>query len=238
MLMGLVLDSAIGGYPMGQAYSPATRTVSFATYLSAINAWGVPLPTLGRLLRSERFGDALADVLAGLRATYDADGGNEFQRAWRFYMRPRARFHLGSRAWPIAFGSWPVLPVLDRKLLETAAGIPPASLGDRRAEAELVSSWFPALAALPLDRNSLDFSPLRPRLRYQLRRAVVATLRNIPGVAAFQRARPEARRYVRLMDVNGPLWRAVRREAEPCRPLAAEFFRADVLAEALPGPDV
>src|SRR5262245_50388782 len=133
MLMGLVLDSAIGGYPMGQAYSPATRTVSFATYLSAINAWGVPLPTLGRLLRSERFGDALADVLAGLHATYDADGGNEFQRAWRFYMRHRARFHLGSRAWPIAFGSWPVLPVLDRKLLETAAGIPPASLGDRRA---------------------------------------------------------------------------------------------------------
>ena len=34
------------------------------------------------------------------------------------------------------------------------------------------------------------------------------------------------------------MWRAVRREAEPCRPLAAEFFRPDVLAEALPGPDV
>ncbi|HWC02701.1 MAG TPA: asparagine synthase-related protein [Methylomirabilota bacterium] len=238
VVTGLVLDSALGGYPIDQAYSPATRTVSFETYFDVINAWGVSLPTLGRLLRPERFGEALADVLAGVRADYDGEGGNEALKVWRYHMRHRPRFHVGSRAWPIAFSSWPVLPILDRRLLETVAGIPAASLAGRRAETELVATRFPALAALPLDRNSFDFSPLRPRLRTQLRRAVVDALGRVPGVPAFTRARPEPRRYVRLMDVNGPMWRELRREAERCRELATELFRPDVLAEALPGPDV
>ena len=133
-----------------------------------------------------------ADVLAGRRVAYDAEGGNEAQKVWRFHLRNWPRLFVGSRAWPIAFSSWPVLPILDRQLLETAAGIPAASLGDRRAEAELVASRFPALAALRLDRNSFDFSPLRPRLRYQLRRAVVDTLGRVPGAHVCARARRRA----------------------------------------------
>ena len=52
------------------------------------------------------------------------------------------------------------------------------------------------------------------------------------------RACVERRRYVRLYDLNGPGWRAIRRDAEPYRRRLAGLFVPEVLNECLPPPDV
>jgi len=43
---------------------------------------------------------------------------------------------------------------------------------------------------------------------------------------------------VRLYDLNGPGWRAVRRQAEPYRERLAGLVVPEVLGELLPPPDV
>ncbi len=48
----------------------------------------------------------------------------------------------------------------------------------------------------------------------------------------------ERRYYYRVCDINGPGWRAIRRQAEPHRERVLEVFNKEVLDTILPPPDV
>jgi asparagine synthase (glutamine-hydrolysing) len=109
--------------------------------------------------------------------------------------------------------------------------MPASSLAERRGQDAVLCEHFPHLAELPLDRNSHVATPLRPRLRYLIARAIRSrTARRAP--------QPERRRYYRLWNINGPGWMAVRREAEKYRSLTYDWFDRDALAAILPPPEV
>jgi asparagine synthase (glutamine-hydrolysing) len=230
---GLGLDWVLGGH------APTHRQLAFDSFFRYQNAWGLEPHRLERLVRSDVFGDLVPSTMKRIEDTYTAYADSEPARSWNFSLRHRQRFHIGSEAWRLSFAAWPILPAADKTLLELGAALPPATMADRRAQYELLCTRFPHLAALPLDRNSYDVTPLRPRLRWllanQLRRPLRRLKRTFLGTVQQGR---ERRRYYRIFDINGPGWVAVRREAEKCRDLAHGFFERDALAELLPPPDV
>ncbi len=239
VVMGHMIDAVIGTRYINWAYSPLSNTMSFETFFANANRWGIEPNVLKRLLRKEVFGDLVDETIEHIKAVYESYSELESQRAWCFNLYNRQRFHVGGSAWVLSFGAWPVVPALDHKLLECAGGMPAATIAERRAQIELVCRRFPKLAALPLDRNSYDSEPLRPRLRYQLMRylynhmVALQRLGNSSGNGKIER-----RYYFRVYDFNSPGWVAVRRQAEPYRERLFDLFNKDALNELLPGPDV
>jgi asparagine synthase (glutamine-hydrolysing) len=192
---------------------------------------GVPPPELRRLAGTGPLGEAVDDVLAAARARYAAMEQDGPGRAWRWRMMTNARFHEGGVPWRLSFASWPVLPVLDRALLEMLMDIPTESLADRRLVDAVFLRYFPRLARLPLDRNALHATPIAPSLAWRLARRLRARLprRSTPGI--------ERRFFWRVYDLNNAGWRAIRRAAEPGRAPLGTLLSADALAAYLPPPD-
>jgi len=127
----------------------------------------------------------------------------------------------------------------DKAVLEIGGALPPASAADRRAQFDLLRTRFPELAALPLDRNSPDTTPLQPGLRWLLGRRLRRPFQRVQEKLIHRGRRgPERRRYYRIFDINSPSWMAVRREAERSRQLAYAFFEKNLLDELVPPPDV
>lgn len=231
-------DPILGGSTLLWGHDAATKTASFTRFFARLNRYGIPTELLRRLLRDDAAGQLVDESIERARDTYQALPGLEFQRGLLFYAHHRLRFHAGGTPWRLSFGAWPVLPVLDRGLLEAIGGMPVASLAERRAQDELLRSRFPDLARLPLDRNSSNTEPLSPPLWRRALRTVVKRLGAVPGVpTAVTGPRTERRRYYRLYDINGAGWRAVRREAEPYREGVAHLMREDVLHNVLGSPD-
>src|SRR5690606_5456984 len=127
----------------GRSYDPETRTMSWDNYSRHVLAWGLGVERLRKLLRSDVFGDAVDENLAILRETYDGYSEYQSKRHWMFGMLNRMRFHVAQPSWIYSFASWPVLPVLDQHFLEVIGGLPPASVGYRRIQFDLVKSRFP-----------------------------------------------------------------------------------------------
>lgn len=230
VISGHLMDCVLGGPHPAFTDGPA---LSFDTVFAYFNGWGIHPEMLRALLRREVFGDQVEEAISQARAVYEDYGESEFQRAWCFELHHRQRFHVGSEAWRMSFGAWPVLPAMDRQVLLTAGAMPAATIAERRAEVELLCKRFPALAELPLDRNSYNVEPLRPRLRRLLTQYVARRI--IPRTWT---RRIERRRYRRVFDINGPGWLAVRQRAERFRKLAYEFFHRDAFDALLPPPDV
>jgi hypothetical protein len=140
----------------------------------------------------------------------------------------------------LSFESWPALPILDREFVDTVARMPLLGASERLLEKKLLCREFPALAALPLDQNSYDSSPLQPRLRYLLAQWLWSRLGLIRGPGAPRRQ--ERRYYYRVSDFDGPEWLAVRAAAEKLRGKATGVLQPEVLARMLspsgiqPGP--
>jgi asparagine synthase (glutamine-hydrolysing) len=193
---------------------------------------------LDRLLRPEIFKDLVPQTIAQVQAIYESYSDVDSKRAWCFQLHHRARLHTGSMAWQFSLGAWPVLPVLDRQVLASAGGMPIATIGERRAEKELLCKKFPELAALPLDRNTYDTQPLKPRLRHLLA-SYVSSRVTVFGrlVLPKHKHNVERRYYYRIYDFNSPGWVAVRKAAEPHRARSFDFFERNFLQELLPGPD-
>lgn len=229
IVLGHMLDGAIGTNTISWAYSAATRSMSFDHFFEKINAWGIQPPVLKQLLLGDVFGELVDETLEKIKATYERYSDLESQRAWCFNLQHRQRFHVGSAAWPLSFGAWPMLPVLDREVLACAAAMPAATIAERRGQIALLCQRFPALAALPLDRNTGNTTPLQPRLRYLLYRYTLGKLRDRLGKRAAQQ-----RYYVRIYDLNGAGWSAVRRSAQPCRQHSIAYFNQPVLDHILP----
>jgi hypothetical protein len=145
------------------------------------------------------------------------------------------RFHTGGPLWKHTFGSWPVIPFVDRSFFETVGACPLALLASRRLEQLLLINRFPVLAAIPVDRNTfydLSLDPrLRDRIRVELRERFIQSLVRLSG---GRWRRKERRQYHRSHNFNGSTWRSIRRSVEPDRSLAYQLFDRKTLDELLP----
>jgi hypothetical protein len=93
------------------------------------------------------------------------------------------------------------------------------------------------LAALPLDRNSFEFSPLGAKNPTRLQR-VGAKLGRTARRWYWQQVRGrDPRRYQRVFDVRHPGWVAARREAEPFRSGLHELLDGQHVDRLLPGSE-
>jgi asparagine synthase (glutamine-hydrolysing) len=235
LIMGHVLDAVVGTRSIGWAYEPCGRKLTFDSLFRYVNGWGLSRVILDSMFEGKAFEGMAEGIIASLRQEYLSYSDSASQQAWCFNLYNRQRYHVGGAAWALSFNSWPVLPALDRRLLECAGSIPAASIGERRAQCELLCRKFRDLAALPLDRNSHDTTPLQPRLRYQLKDAIRKRLspfnRQSRGKGSC-----ENRYYYRVYDIDNPGWSSVRLQAEPFRGNLHNIFQKKVLDEILPLP--
>jgi asparagine synthase (glutamine-hydrolysing) len=229
------------GYVMGAVFEVCDKTWSdsgvpeaptFEWSFRNRNRWGLTPDTVRRLVRDPDVAREIDNVVDFLREDFDAGGGRASHRARVFGLRNRYRFHPGNHLWHLAFSRWPLLPGVDREVLETVAAMPQTVMYYRHLEKQVLVREFPDLARLPLDRNSWNFTPLVPTLKWLVgdaaRRTAAGWLRRDPARALY---------YYRIYDFNGPGWRAIRERAEPLRRLGEELFSRDALLELLPPPD-
>jgi asparagine synthase (glutamine-hydrolysing) len=240
VVAGLVLDRIVTPHTVYESPFSLRSEPPFESALRLHNELGIPPEVLERLLRREVFGDLVREILDQLRKDYANAASSDFRRAWRFELWHRARFHVGSAAHRLSFGSWPVLPAIDRHVIEVLAGMPAASVEDRLVEKELLCNRFPELASLPLDRSSDDTLPLKPRLRQQILKHLLGRLAPLqhllPSMA--RKKKIERRYWHRTADFNGPGWMGVRRIAEPNRKRVYALFRQDTFDSLVPAADV
>ncbi|HWP59921.1 MAG TPA: asparagine synthase-related protein [Candidatus Acidoferrales bacterium] len=229
----------VGGHLMDTITGPRLEYKQFAgpptfgRFFRFINSYGVRAERLRKLLRPDIFGDAVDACIGRIREIYRGYSDLEWQRSWCFKINHRARFHVGGVLWRHSFGAWPILPAADQAVLACAGGMPAATLAEGLAEKRLLETRFPDLAEIPLD--NFHNEPLKPRLRWLLNRHVQWTLRRWIKFGADGKNRSRGR-INRLYDINGPGWVSVRREAEPFRKHAYEFFQKKELDALLPAP--
>ena len=239
IVAGHILDGVIGPYGIyGSSVSELSGT-SFEKVLGYHANLGIRSEILQRLLRPALFGDLVQETLAYLRKVYAGYAHSNSQSAWCFLLEHRARFHVGSAPHRLSFGSWAVLPVLDRQILEAAAGMPATSIANRAAEQELLCKRFPDLAALPLAGNSSATLSLKPRLRHLVLQHILGRLAPLRrALPATTKGKRERRYWYRVNDFNGPAWQGVRRMAESHRRQMYSLFEKDLFDSILPPPDV
>src|SRR6478672_1009293 len=232
-IAGYLMDRVIGGK---WTYSLSAKNLSFETFFPQINAWGFSPELLAKLLRKDVFGDLVQDTLAQIQTTYHHYSENESIKAWCFELYHRQRFHVGCAAWQLCFGAWPILPILDRQLIETATAFPLETIAKRRAQEQLLCTRFPHLAALPIARNNFNVEPLQPtKIRQQL-----APLFGVQRKWRRWRNQQgyEQRYYYRTYDINNAGWLAVRKQAEPYRDRVEHLLHPEVLNQIVPPPEV
>ncbi|MBC8097398.1 MAG: hypothetical protein H7Y43_16455 [Akkermansiaceae bacterium] len=207
---GFALEDVLGGDAMGFGLDPKTRVWSFEHLLSRLNEWAVPVRLLPSLLRTGDAREVIREQIAALEQQYAQGPETEARRCMRLKLFTRARFHVGQTVHRLAFGSWPLLPILDRRLLEKQFSIPTAVMMNRQLQRNMLTHRFPELARIPREHNSFRFEPLR-----QTRFADLATALETRIRKRYWRWRgEEPRRYFRCFDLNSPLWKAVRADAE------------------------
>jgi asparagine synthase (glutamine-hydrolysing) len=239
VITGYILDGVVGTSYLRWAFSSQDRTMSFDSFFEKINAYGIRFAVLQKLLRSDIFGDTLQEVKESIRQCYENYSDMESQRVWCFNLYHRQRFHVGPILWRLSFGSWPVSPVFSRNVLETAGGMPAATIADRKGQQDLLCRKFQSLASIPMDRNSFDTLPLLPGLRHYISRSINHRLKKIKKLPFIpdRQNREELRRYYRIYDPNNPGWRAVRETAEPNRKSVMHLFNEEVFNRLVPPPE-
>jgi asparagine synthase (glutamine-hydrolysing) len=239
LVSGCVMGSIVGGSHFAWAYSEATRDMSFANFFAKNNRLAIEQSQLRKLLRPELFGSLVDDVVQRVKTTYESYSNFEAQRAWCFDLHHRQRFHVGALPLQFSFGSWPILPVIDKEVLSVAGGIPAGVQASRRIQDEIIRSCYPLLAELPLDRNGYNTTPLSPRLRYRVAANLLSRIEPMTQMFRRQGYRgPERRFFYRVLDFDGPAWKMARRRAEPHRSKLYALFDKNVLDAMLPAPDV
>jgi hypothetical protein len=190
-------------------------------------------------LRRDVFGGLVEESIERTRATYERWSPVEWQRGWRFQLAHSERLYIGSYAWRLSFGAWPVLPVLDRRLLDTVGQLG-AALAGRGAQDEILRSRFPAIARIPVVRNNsrIDrpvLASLPERLAWRLVERSRATLPLRTTLRALRRRRERRYNYF-LYDFSGPGWREIRERAEGERDRVSHLFVMEEFDRFLPPP--
>lgn len=234
---GIPFDWVFEPVSQHNGYDAARDTWSFDGLVGMINTWGVPVGRLPALLGSDGH-HLVGDLLDRLEQHCTAGPLPPPRQSALVRWDQRVRNHLAAALHRTSFVAWPLMPATDRRFFSAVFELPVPIFADRGLEKAILIARRPDLAAIPLDTNSFTFEPLlRPggkpgglaaaaaSLKHRLRRAV-------------QRFLPftDPRRYERVFDVDQPRWRAVRRAAEPLRPLLHEHLDPTVLAELLPPP--
>jgi asparagine synthase (glutamine-hydrolysing) len=191
---------------------------------------------LRSLVRTESLRKLVDDVEGVIRNRFDSICSDPAERSWRWRTATYKRFHAGAVPWRLSFGAWPVLPILDRELMETMLALPRAMMASRQLADGVMRREFPALARLPLDRNAHDVRPLAPSLGWKLRQALGRRLPAVAPAILRQAADAERRYYVRIYDFDNAGWRAVRGAAEHGRDRLAEWFDPVAIARIVPEP--
>jgi asparagine synthase (glutamine-hydrolysing) len=235
LVTGYLTDSVI----TGKSITPGLH--EFDVAFPRLAHLAIAPEQLRRLLRRDVAASAVDDTVQRFRRVWEATAPPTQQRAWQFQLAHSERCHVGAIPWRLAFGSWPVIPVLDRRVLDTVGALPAQSLANRRAQDTILRQRFPRLARLPYVAANGDIAdPLLPPLSTRLSRFAERltrqrwTRRAAPPTPAGQR---ERRFNYRMYDFNSPGWRAIRRAAEPERERLASLFDMDALREFLPPPE-
>ena len=231
VLSGFHGDPIMGGSAIDWAFDAQRGGYSFDAMFTKVNAWGMKTDDIEALIDAEGIRRVIGDVVDRMRARYDALPGLPFQKSWLWELYNRGRYHVTPYAWRLSDAAWPLRPYLDRQMLEVAAGMPLNHIARRRMQFDTLIRDFPALARLPLDRNSYDNSPVLSTLRSRITRKLVKPL------AAIRTRGGERRAYYRLFNINNAGWRAVRELAEGSRAQAHGILRPDMLARWLPSPE-
>ena len=193
---------------------------------------------LRSLVRTESLRNVVDDVEGVIRSRFDSICSDPVERSWRWRTATYKRFHAGAVPWRLSFGAWPVMPILDRELMETMLALPRANMASRRLADGVMRREFPALARLPLDRNAHDVRPLVPSVGWKLRQALGRRLPAVAPAILRQAGDAERRYYVRIYDFDNAGWRAVRGAAEHGRDRLAQWFDPAAIATIVPQPAV
>ena len=227
MICGLTLDAVIGG-PKNVARANGALTFEQLR----VGKLGYDRQRLAPLLAAPELARACDDVRAELVQSYLAAGPSDYLREWRMNLAHRHRFAVGACAWRYSLFAWPIIPALDRKLIQLATRLPYSVVKQRQVQTRMLISRFPRLARLELDRNYLDTIPLlgaKRSLVYDVRRRLVKLNRRCRAWLGR-----DPRFYVRTMEFNSPGWRVVRSLAEDARTAAHGLFRPEILAQVVP----
>lgn len=234
VVTGYLTDSII----TGKSVTPGLHDFDFV--LPKLVQRALSPEQLGRLLRRDVFGSAVEGAINDLRSAWNAAASPELQRPWQFQIAHSERCHVGAIPWRLSFGAWPVLPVLDRRVLDTVGAIPATSLANRKAQDAILRRRFPRLARLPhVAANGDVVDPLLPSLGTRLARAAerLSLGRWRRGGAANAPRHRERRFNYRMYDFDSPGWRAIRRRAEPERERLAGLLDMAELRTFVPPPD-
>ena len=229
VVTGLLLDGILAGRPAWP------HPASFEKLLAGLTGRNLPHGLLASLLKPELSG-LVPETIERMRALHEDASAVPALRTWRYQLAHSDPFSVGSYAWRLSFGAWPVVPVLAREFLRTCTSLPPVVLSNRRAEDALLRR-FPAIARIPhIEQNAGIAPPLAPSAAYRVR----ASLRTGAGLlprAVRHQVDPRHHLVYRMYDLNSPGWLGVRQDAEQGRHLLSSLFRMDALAAYLPGPE-
>lgn len=232
---GIVADAMMGGTTMHWAYTPSPPKMSFDGYWKNMAQMGLEPHVARDLLRPEHKG-LVESTMDSLRREFEGYGDLGSYQAWRFDIAHGERFHVGATLWRLSFGSWPVVPWVDRRVLKVSSSIPAASLAHRATQLELVKTFLPVLGSVPLDRSDLlehQAQFIAPRLRDLLEERFRREL----GRVRRKLTRRETRYWYRVNNFNSDAWRSVRRAVEPDRARVEGVFDRANLDAILPGPE-
>jgi asparagine synthase (glutamine-hydrolysing) len=230
MLSGFHGDPIMGGSAIPWALDEKRGQYSFDTMFSRINAWGFDQEEIVRMVGVAPMDEVVSDVIQRMRSRYEALPGLPFQKSWLWGLYNRNRYHVVPYAWRLSTAAWPLMPYSDREMLEVAAGMPLDFIAERRMQVDTLRKDFLSLARLPLDRNSLDSSPLFPSRWYRLKSRILKPF------SSASRGKGERRAYFRLFDINNAGWRTARELAERSRTDAHRWIKPEALARWVPPP--
>lgn len=232
LLSGFVGDAVMGGSQIPYAYNHKRGVYDFDGLFANVNAWGFMPEEIALLVKNLPMAEAARSCIEKMRAAFDALPGLPFQKATLWGLYYRCRHHVGPYSWRLSKHVWPVMPYMDRTLIETCLGMPIVYLERRRIHIDILKNNFRHLATLPLDRGGLDTRPLIQTRSYKTMRALGKVRKKLfPD-------RTERRTYYRVFDINNPGWVAIRQEAFARRSSAHRLFDSAALAEYIPAPEV
>lgn len=156
------------------------------------------------------------------------------QRLWRWSIAHGGRFYIGMVLQAIAHETWPIVPVLDRALVDVAARLYSPPFSNRLSQDRMLRDRYPELANIPHTfENAEARTALNPtRLRRVWNRIRPPTQR--PGPVSWQ---GDPRFVWRNTDFHNPGWTGIRQAAEPHRAHLHALFEATILDEYLPPPN-
>ena len=239
-MSGYAGDPILGDKQILAAFSISTGLFDFNNCISNMNRYGFAIDDVSDLLVFDGSLSVINDVIEALRTEWHAVDALPFQNTLLFMMTNRVRYHVGSIIWRLSLGAWPLLPYLDRHLLETIAAMPLNYFTDRRIQSDIIKRDFPQLACLPLDRNSR----VPGYLTKPLHRRIIDALPQVSDYSwrlhkwlEHYYSQKETRYYFRIYDFNGAGWRKVRQQADRYRHLNINLLNRNAVDRLLPTAD-